>query len=134
MVFKRFEGWLNSFHHAGDLRHLLVAHRTPWDLYAWLLRHTTALWHDATELRVHKKCSIGPHTAPCKECPHHQSQSTCLLRTKLRVRRGGTRLYCSACRCVATMPNGTSVAESPGRCQWKDRVANADPTIRSCTS
>jgi hypothetical protein len=30
VVFKRFEGWLNSFHHVGDLRFLLVAHRTPW--------------------------------------------------------------------------------------------------------
>ena len=127
--FKRFEGWLNSFHHVGDLRHLLVAHRTPWDLYAWLLRHTTALWRDATELRVHTKCTPSP---PCKECLHHQSQTTCALHTKLRVRRGGTRVNCAACRCVATMANGTSVGESPGRCLWNDRIGNADTTISSC--
>ena len=131
VVFKRFEGWLNSFHHVGDLRHLLVAHRTPWDLYAWLLRHTTALWRDATELRVHTKCTPSP---PCKECLHHQSQTTCALHTKLRVRRGGTRVNCAACRCAATTANGTSVGESPGRCLWHDRIGNADPTISSCAA
>ena len=131
VVFKRYEGWLNSFHHVGDLRFLLVAHRTPWDLYAWLLRHTAALWREATELRVHSKCIPSP---PCKWCLHHQAQATCALHTKLRVRRGGPRVNCDRCRCVATIANRTSIGESPGRCLWHDRIGNADPTISSCVA
>lgn len=126
---RRFSSWANSFHQVGDLRRLLVVHRTPWDLFAWLLHHLESLWRAATELLLHHECSLTP---PCKHCVHHPGQRVCALYARLRRSRG-TLLNCHRCRCSATQ-NGTttSVAESPGRCVWRDDISRADSTIASC--
>ena len=86
-------------------------------------------WRAATELLLHHECSLTP---PCKHCVHHPGQRVCALYARLRRSRG-TLLNCHRCRCSATQ-NGTttSVAESPGRCVWRDDISRADSTIASC--
>lgn len=128
----QFSAWANSFHQAGDLRHLLMVHRTPWDLYAWLLEHTHRLWSEARRLQLHVRCGAAP---PCRHCAHERTQRVCALHAKL-PRHGQHALVarCDRCRCTASLRNGSvlSVAESHGRCQFKDDPAVADQTIRQC--
>ena len=89
------------------------------------------LWRSATNLQLHSECGSVP---PCKQCMHHQGQRVCKLHAKLRRRRVPS-VSCEACRCTATLPNGTvSVAESPGRCKWHDDISSADASIESCVT
>jgi len=130
----QFSAWANSFHQAGDLRHLLMVHRTPWDLYAWLLEHTRRLWREARRLQLHVRCGAAP---PCRHCAHEPTQRVCALHAKL-PRNGQNQalvVRCDRCRCTASSRNGSvlSVAESHGRCQFKDDPAVAAQSIRQCT-
>ena len=115
--FKRFEGWLNSFHHVGDLRHLLVAHRTPWDLYAWLLRHK--LRSGATR----PSCACTPSVLL-----HHRARSA--FTTSHRPRALCTPSYaCGAAARASTAPRAAAWRPWPMARAWASRLADVCGTI-----
>ena len=126
---RRFASWANSFHQISDARQLLVVHRTPWEMFAWLQRHAARLWRAAEGARVHSDCADAP---PCRHCAHDQSQRVCSLHIRL-PRRHSPSLQCVSCRCTArSESNATSTAVPTGGCKWIDDVRRADPTIASC--
>ena len=124
-----FAAWCNSWHHVGDWRHTLSAHRAPWGQYKWLTKQLKELWNGGSPppLEVHAQCSGRP---PCRDCAHAPGQRVCSLQVSL-PKRTSPSVSCRKCVCTATVPvGGTSTSESPGGCQWQDKLEDA---VRGCS-
>ena len=124
----------DHFRHVKRARSLLVAHRTPFTLFDWLLHQTERLWHGLQELDVLSECTPHP---PCHEhhCTHGPHTRACTLLVELPQR--GLELACTSERrarwCGCTARNATSVERREVACPaWSmEQLLGADAQMRA---
>ena len=116
--------WYDHFRHVGSARHLLMAHRTPYTLFAWLTRQTARLWRGGVpELLVLSKCSPHPPCDPA-HCVHGPHTRTCALVVELPPPEpGGLDVTCKSNQrreeCVCEARNATAVEQLKVPCSFQ---------------
>ena len=124
-----FGTWCEEFRHVGELQRLLVAHRVPWDQYAWLIQHTEALWTRAHSFpSPHAHGRLRCTGAPCQPglCSHLQTQRACAIevtvplddqeRPQGEVSLLPQRLGCTRCNCWEL--DGSKKRHAGGQCNF----------------
>lgn len=114
----RKTSWADAFVEVSDLHRLLVAHRVPWDQFAWLQSRTQQLWSTAAHAGLHFVCAGAP--CPPGQCAHARGQVSCAAELMLSntSRDGGPMppMGCSACDCWEGV--GNARASSGGVCNF----------------
>jgi hypothetical protein len=124
---KQYSAWCDVWKHVGDLRQLLVAHRAPWDQYAWLDRHMERLWASGSHVVIRVQCG-GP---PCTGCAHSRGQRACVVEVELARTEGQASVGCKQCVCRAYYPESGRIYKSGGRCS-QDYWAGEPKLPRDC--
>jgi len=124
---KQYSAWCDVWKHVGDLRQLLVAHRAPWDQYAWLDRHMESLWASGSHVVIRMQCG-GP---PCTGCAHSRGQRACVVEVELARTEGQASVGCKQCVCRAYYPESGRIYKSGSRCS-QDYWAGEPKLPRDC--
>jgi hypothetical protein len=124
-----FSAWCEEFRHIGELRRLLVAHRVPWDQFAWLTEHTERIWRNAPTLPAPPVAARMRCTgAPCQPglCAHLQTQRACAIDLTVTVKGaeapdGEVRAVhedagCTRCNCWVS--EGGTRSFAGGKCNF----------------
>ena len=116
--------WYDHWQHVSRVRHVLMAHRTPYALFEWLTRQTARLWRGGMpELRVLSQCSDHPPCDPA-HCTHGPRTRACALVVELPPPEpGGLDVTCTVnqrrfeCACEAR--NASAVEQLKVPCSFQ---------------
>ena len=109
----------DHFQHVRHARNLLMAHRTPYVLFEWLVQHTQRLWQGLTALDVLSECTPHP---PCHPgtCTHGTDTRACSLVIELPLSPGGPNVVCEAKeqtqQCICEARHGTEIVRRTAAC------------------
>ena len=116
----KFAAWANEWRHVGPVEQLLVAHRAPYDQWAWLAAQTDEAWRGRGVLARARCPGHEASPGPCRPglCAHAAGQRACSLAVQPLLSADAARPICRACACDVWLANGSRMHASGGTCNF----------------
>ncbi|KAL1528486.1 hypothetical protein AB1Y20_009829 [Prymnesium parvum] len=121
VALRRDDAWADDWRHVRRLDGLLLAHRVPFHMTAWLAHHTARLWARGAHLSVHSHCAGAPCLAA--HCAQAQGQTACALHLSVRRADGeAVGAACNGCQCWARDAASGGKEWTRGSCRFRKDV------------